>query len=616
MKKEAAHIYHIEDIKDPHFLHELNYEELNILAGEIKNKIIKATSENGGHLSSNLGATELTMALHRNFDFKKDKLLFDVGHQCYAHKLLTGRDISKLRKKDGVSGFIKNNESPYDIFEAGHSSTSLSAALAYAIDRDNKKENYQVVSLIGDASIANGVAFEALNNIPHSSHKVIIVLNDNGMAISEPVGSMSNFFRLFQTSKSYAKFKKGFMKALSFIKPLYKLASRTKNSIKHFLIPPNIFDSLGFIYIGVVDGHDFKALDKAFKKARKTEGSVIIHVRTTKGSGYPLAEKDHQGDWHGVAPFDISSGEPLDKHPNEISWSRVYSNFVLERLRNDNKFYLICPGTLVGSELQEAIKQYPNRVIDTGISEEHAFILAANLAKLNYHVCVSIYSTFMQRSFDQISHDVARVHAPITVLVDRSGLVGSDGETHQGIYDSSFLLATPNINVTMASNANEAYQLFDKSFDQKEATFIRFPRAYIRKSDIDTRYQLKDFNIIKNGEKNVAVVGVGPLTQELLEPLISTDTSIYNVVTLKPISKLLINELMNYKNIVIYTPYETSGGFANSLLHELNELHFNGNIYIKAVPLKFISHASIYEQLDVCELLPNQIAAFVKNLKK
>ncbi|MCQ2794617.1 MAG: 1-deoxy-D-xylulose-5-phosphate synthase [Bacilli bacterium] len=615
-KKTPATIYHIKDIKDPHFLHELNYEELEILAREIKDEIIKATSVNGGHLSSNLGVTELTMALHRNFDFKKDKLLFDVGHQCYAHKLLTGRDISKLRKKGGVSGFIKNNESPYDIFEAGHSSTSLSASLAYAIDRDNKKENYDVVTLIGDASIANGVSFEALNNIPHSKHKVIIVLNDNEMAISQPVGGMSNFFRLFQTSKGYAKFKKGFMRLLGFVKPLYNLASKIKNSIKRVLISTNIFDSLGFIYIGVIDGHDFEALDKAFKKAKKTEGSVIIHVRTVKGKGYPLAESDHQGDWHGVTPFDISSGKSLNDHHDEISWSRVYSNFVLDRLKNDDKFYLICPGTLVGSELCEAIKQYPNRVIDTGISEEHAFILAANLAKLNYHVCVSIYSTFMQRGFDQISHDVARIHAPITVLVDRSGLVGDDGETHQGIYDSSFLFATPNINIGMANNVNEAYQLFDKSFNNKEATFIRLPRAYIRKRDVDKNYQLKEFNIIKSGEKNVAVVGVGPLTNELLEPLISSDASLYSVIKLKPISKSLINELLAYKNIVIYTPYETSNGFALNLLQELNHSQYKGNIYIKAAPLKYISHAIVNEQLEECGLLPTQVAKFVQELKK
>ena len=615
-KKTPTKVYHVSDIKDPHFLHELNYEELEILAREIKDDIIKATSENGGHLSSNLGVTELTMALHRNFDFKRDKLLFDVGHQCYAHKLLTGRDISKLRKKDGVSGFIKSKESSYDIFEAGHSSTSLSAALAYAIDRDNKKENYEVVALIGDASIANGVSFEALNNIPHSGHKVIIILNDNEMAISKPVGGMSNFFRLFQTSKSYARFKKGFMKTLRFIKPLYHLASKIKNSIKRLLISTNIFDSLGFIYIGMVDGRDFEALDKAFKKARKTEGSVIIHVRTIKGSGYPLAEKDHQGDWHGVAPFDINTGEAKDKHLGEITWSRLYSDFVMERLKSDDKFYLICPGTLVGSELTEALKQYPNRVIDTGISEEHALILAANLAKLNYHVCVSIYSTFMQRGFDQISHDVARIHAPITVLVDRSGLVGNDGETHQGIYDSSFLFATPNVNVAMASNANEAYQLFNQSFKCHEATFIRLPRAYIRKSDIDKSYQLKDFSVIKNGDKNVAVVGVGPLTNDLLSSLISTDASLFNVVISKPTSKSLINELLKYQNVVIYTPYETINGFALNLLNELNSSGYQGHTYIKGVPLKYISHASIKEQLEECGLLPEQIVRFVKQLKK
>ncbi|MCQ2792309.1 MAG: 1-deoxy-D-xylulose-5-phosphate synthase [Bacilli bacterium] len=604
----------IKDIKDPHFLRELNYHQLEELSTKIKKEIIDATSKNGGHLSSNLGVTELTMSLHRNFDFMKDKLLFDVGHQCYTHKILTGRDISKIRTKDGVSGFIKFNESPYDIFESGHSSTSLSAALAFAMDRDNKKENYDVVALIGDASIANGVAFEALNNIPHSKHKVIIVLNDNEMAISQPVGGMSNFFRLFQTSRGYAKFKKGFMKALSFVKPLYNLASRFKNFVKRHLIATNLFDSLGFIYIGVVDGHDFKALDKAFKKAKKTNASVIIHVRTKKGYGYPLAENDKTGTWHGVEPFNIETGEPLNPHLNEISWSKLYSEFVKERLASDEKFYLICPGTLVGSCLSDLIKMYPMRVIDTGISEEHAIVLAANLAKLGYHVCVSIYSTFMQRGFDQIAHDVARVHAPVVFLVDRSGLVGSDGETHQGTFDSSFLFATPNTNVYMASNKNEAYQIFDKAFKNNEPTFIRYPRAYIDKNPIDKKYQLKEFNLIKSGDKKVALVSVGPLTSKLLEFLISTDITIINPILLKPMAKSLVNELLNYQNIVIYTPYETSNGFAANLIQELINNHFKGAIYTKAIPLKFFSHASIDEQLNDCELLPAQVAKFAQDI--
>ncbi len=614
--KEQEKIFHIEDIKDPYFLHELSINQLEYLASEIKDKIIDATSVNGGHLSSNLGVVKLTMALHRNFDFKKDKLLFDVGHQCYTHKILTGRDISKLRKKDGVSGFINSKESNYDIFEAGHSSTSLSAALAFAIDRDNKKEDYNVVTLIGDASIANGVSFEALNNIPHSSHKVIIILNDNGMAISEPVGNLSNIFRNVQTSKIYARFKKGFMNTLTFIKPLYKLASKIKNFIKRLLIKTNIFDIMGFIYIGVIDGEDFEALDKAIKKAKKTEGSVIIHVRTIKGSGYPFAENDHQGDWHGVTPFNKETGKPLNEHSNEITWSKLYANFIKDRLKNDPKFYLICPGTLVGSELYDLHKLYPTRVIDTGISEEHAFIFASNLAKLNYHVCVSIYSTFMQRGFDQISHDVARIHSPITVLVDRSGLIGNDGETHQGIYDSSFLLATPNINVTMPGNANEAYQIFDKSFSNKEATFIRLPRSYIKNINVDLKYQLKEFNVIKSGEKNVAIIGVGPLVNDLLEPLIKSDVTLLQTAVLKPISKSLINELLTYNNIVIYTPYEITNGYGLSLEHELIKNKYKGNIYIKAIPLKFIAHADINEQLSDFDLLPNQVANFVKNIKK
>ncbi len=607
----------IEDIKDPIFLHSLSYEELEKLAAKIREKIIDTTSKNGGHLSSNLGVVELTMALHRNFDFRNDKLLFDVGHQCYTHKILTGRDISKLRNKEGVSGFIKMNESPYDIFEAGHSSTSLSAALAFAIDRDNKKENYNVVSLIGDASIANGVAFEALNNIPSSDHKVIIILNDNDMAISTPVGGLSKIFRHFQTSKGYRRFKKGFKKTFKFIKPIYNIAGNIKDWFKRHLIATNIFDSLGFIYIGVVDGHDFKALDKALNKAKKVDGPVIVHVRTTKGKGYKFAELDKTGYWHGVTPFNKETGAPLIAHPNQVSWSHLYSDFVLEKLKNDKKFYLIGVGTLKGSGLADAIKLYPDRVIDTGISEEHAFILASQLAHLGYHVCVSIYSTFMQRAFDQISHDIARIHSPITVLVDRAGLVGNDGDTHQGIYDSSFLFSTPYINVMMARTSNDAHYIFNQSFKNKEATFIRYPRTLTPKFKFDNTYKYSEYNLIKVSKENTcAIVSLGPLTDELTDELKNEDVTIFNPIKLKPLPEGLVTELSKYKNLVIYTPYETSNGFSQTLIEALVSKGVKSSIFVKAVPLTFVNHMSINEQLEEFNLSPKQVANFILKLLK
>jgi len=615
MKKED-NILLLKDIKSPKILSTLDYKQLENLASQIRQEIIDSTSINGGHLSSNLGVVELTISLHRNFDFTKDKLLFDVGHQCYTHKLLTGRSINKLRKKDGVSGFIKMNESKYDIFEAGHSSTSLSAALAFAIDRDNKLEDYKVISLIGDASIANGVAFEALNNIPSSKHKVIIVLNDNDMAISTPVGGLNTFFRALGNSSSYSMIKKGFKKIL-FVKPIYNIVRRFKNWIKRHLIATNMFDSLGFGYIGIVDGHDFKALDAAFKKAKRASKSVVVHVRTKKGKGYEFAENDTTGYWHGVTPFNKETGKPKNFHPNEISWSHLYSDFVLEKLKTDDKFYLIGVGTLKGSGLENACEQYPGKVLDTGISEEHAFILASELAQLGYHVCISVYSTFMQRAFDQISHDIARVHSPVTVLVDRSGLVGSDGDTHQGIYDSAFLFSTPYINVNMARTPNDAYTLFNESFKNKEATFIRYPRTLVSKVNIDKKHKINDYTILRESSNNTcAIISVGPLTDELMKSLKNRDVTVINPLRLKPISKGLITEISKYQNLVIYTPYETSNGFAQALIEEITIKGLKSNVFVKAVPLTFVSHKTVDEQLEEFNLLPSQVADFINKIVK
>ncbi|MCQ2794487.1 MAG: 1-deoxy-D-xylulose-5-phosphate synthase [Bacilli bacterium] len=610
MEKSNLNINDIKEIKSPDFLRALNYAGLTDLSRLVRDNIINVTSARGGHLSSNLGVVDLTIALHRNFDFKKDKLIFDVGHQAYTHKILTGRDISSLRQKGGVSGFVKTSESPYDIFEAGHSSTSLSAAYAYALDRDNKDQHYNVVTLIGDASIANGVAFEALNHIPSSDHKVIIVLNDNEMAISSSVGGLSNIFRNLQTSRSYIFVKKGFRKVLRLIKPLYRLAAKIKNWIKRHLIAINLFDAMGFVYIGVVDGHDFKAMDRAFNKAKKTPSSVIIHVRTIKGKGYPLAEQDKDGYWHGVAPFNKETGKPTAYHPDKISWSNVYHDLLINQLKNDKQFYLICPGTLMGSNLEDVAKLYPDRVIDTGIAEEHAVIVASNLAKLNYHVAVSIYSTFMQRAFDQISHDVARIHSPVVFLVDRSGLVGADGETHQGIYDEAFLMSTPNVNVMMASQINDAGAIFNQALKNKEATFIRYPRSLVRKIE-PTNVKYKGYEVVKRGHK-ACVIGVGPLMRELSEAIKDLPVDSIVLFQLKPLEESLIKQLLTYQKIVIYTPYETSEGVGATLIRELTLRGFKHAIFLKAVPTTFIPQASITEQLAASGLSIKQMKEYIK----
>jgi 1-deoxy-D-xylulose-5-phosphate synthase len=481
MKKEPQHI-DISTIKDPTFLKSLNEDELELLCADIRTEIIKETSIYGGHLSSNLGAVELTVALYRSFNFPKDKLIFDVGHQCYTHKILTGRSLAHLNEKGCVSGFEKMSESPYDCYEAGHSSTSLSAAEAFAIARDQKGEKYDVVALIGDASIVNGLSFEALNSIGSRPNKVIVVLNDNDMSIGRPSGGLGKFFRKISTGRAYNRFKRGYRRVMfrtRLGKKLYSFSYAIKSAIKQKLVPVTMFDNMGLTYIGPIDGHNIHALEKAFKRAKNTTKSVLIHTFTTKGKGYPYAEKDTNGYWHGVTPFDIETGQPKNLHPGLISWSHYFSDLTNEIMSKYQNSELIVPATQKGSGLEQAFQLYPSRCIDVGIAEEHALTLAGAMSLQGIHPIVAIYSTFLQRAYDELSHDCARMNANMTVLIDRAGLVGSNGETHQGIYDEAYLKSIPHIVITMPATQSEAKALYYQSFDNHGIVCIRYPRDFV-----------------------------------------------------------------------------------------------------------------------------------------
>ena len=434
--KKVIQRINLNEIKDPSFLARLNYDELNALSKDITDYIVDVTAKNGGHLSSNLGVVDATIALCRTFDFSKDKIIFDVGHQCYAYKILTGRSLERLRQKDGVCGFQRMDESPFDHFEAGHSSTSIAVANGMAVARDLNGEKYDVIAFIGDSSIANGLAFEALNDVAMQKHKVIIVLNDNDMSISYPVGGLSRLFRKYGTSSFYTKSKTFFRKILcwnGFGRWLYKIGGNFKNWIKIHVLRTNLFDNLGYALIGPVDGHDLKALEKAFAKAKKLNKSVVVHIKTVKGKGYEFAEDDKTGDWHGVGPFDKETGKSLK--PETLTWPELYSNLLLESMKNNDKLVAIVPGTGVGSYIDKIHKEFPKRTIDVGIAEEYAVTMSGGLSASGYHPVVSIYSTFLQRAYDEISHDVARPGLNATLLIDRAGLVGNDGTSHQGIYD-------------------------------------------------------------------------------------------------------------------------------------------------------------------------------------
>lgn len=612
--KEIKHI-DLKAIKDPTFLRDLNYKELDVLSTDIKDYILDVTSKNGGHLSSNLGVRDLTIALCRKFDFSKDKIVFDVGHQCYTYKILTGRDFSTLRKKDGISGFQKREESIYDHYEAGHSSTSISAASGLAIARDLNKENYNVIALIGDASIASGLAFEALNNNDGKNHKIIIVLNINDMSIGVPTGAISKPFRKLSTSRLYSKSKHAYKRLLSktaFGRKIYSWSIGFKNKVKRGLIKFTIFDNLGYNIVGPVDGHNIKALEKALDAAKRSDKSVIVMTKTLKGKGYEPAENDKDGAWHGISGFNIETGE-IKKDKNKVSWSILYGERLYQLMKNNNNVVTIVPATGYGSSLCDIQKDFPKRFFDVGISEEHGAVLSSALAVGGYHPVYSVYSTFLQRAYDEISHDLARLNKSATLLIDRAGLVGEDGETHQGLYDEQFLYGIPNTVITMASKPEYINSLLKESLKDHGVFAIRYPRGSILKSDV------KDINInfgdwiyeLNSKNKKTAVVAVGPIVHELKEIIKDNDVTLIDAIYQKPLNEKVIKDLLDYKEVIIYDAYATKYGFASMLAARMMELSYKGKVIIKAVDDAFVKQGSISDQLNKYNLSIKDISKLI-----
>ncbi len=603
-KKGGLETFSLKDIKDPSFLKTLDYRQLGDLAKIIRKEIIRVTSNYGGHLSSNLGVVEITIALNRVFDFSKDKLIMDVGHQCYTQKILTGRDLDHLNERGHCNGFQNRSESPYDVYDAGHSSTSLSAAEAFAYVRDQNKEDYDVVALIGDASIVNGLAFEGLNNIGERQNKVIVVLNDNGMSIAKPIGGLGKFFRKISTAKAYNRTKKSFQKAMahSFIgKKVYGITYSLKRALKYRLVPTTMFDNMGFTYVGPVNGHNIKALEKAMRSARNSTKSVVIHCYTTKGRGYPFAEKDKTGAWHGVAPFDITTGEPKNPHEGETSWPSLFGGLVKERMEQDEDAILVTAATSVGSKLSEAFKEYPTRCVDVGIAEEHALTFSGALSLTGRRPIVSLYSTFLQRAYDEIAHDCARMGADITLLIDRAGLSGKNGETHQGIYDVAFLRTIPNVLVTMPSDKESAEWLFAQSFSRKGVFAIRYPNSYIKEEARIGNMRL-GFRRLLGVSSETAFLCLGPLGKEFASRCVEEGVSgdFFDPVVLSSIAPDDLKELLSYKKVFVYDPYSVKEGFGELLLSSLMENGYQGKVKIKALPMKFIKFGCESDQEKEC----------------
>lgn len=608
MKKKAPiERIDVRNITDPNVVKTLSYPSLALLCADIRKEIIRQVSQYGGHLSPNLGTVELTVALYRVFDFPKDKLIFDVGHQCYTHKILSGRHLDHLNEPGHTQGFQKIAESTYDPYGAGHSSTAISAAGAFAYARDLKGEKYNVVALVGDASMANGLSFEGLNDLAIRSHKVIIILNDNEMSISKPVGGIGRFFRKISTGKAYNSFKKRFRRVLShnrFGAKIYSWSFSIKDAIKRKLVPLTMFDNLGFSYMGPFDGHDIRLLEKQLKRALVTDKSVVFHVRTIKGKGYKPSENDQTGYWHGVTPFDPLTGKPLKDHPGQITYSHLFADLTVENLDKHKDAVLIIPAMVKGSGQEEAFIKFPERTLDVGIAEEHALTFAGALALNGYHPIVDIYSTFLQRAYDELSHDCARLHVDMTLLIDRAGLVGSNGETHQGIYDPAFLKSIPGVSLAMPANPSIAARLYSLSFDKHGIFGIRYSRGYLVEEKLpaeDSSIQYGQYRYVnkKDNPKGV-VLAVGPRSEEIGNLLRYENLDVIDPVFILPSNDKLIDQLVKYESVFIYDAFGIYEGFAEQIVSALALRGYHGKILVKAIPNEFVVADSLANQEKRC----------------
>lgn len=594
----------LEKIKKENDIKELSEEELEILADEIREFLIQKISVTGGHLASNLGVVELTMALHLFLDLPKDKLIWDVGHQSYTHKLLTGRreNFDTLRKYGGMSGFPKRKESDCDCFDTGHSSTSISAGLGYAHAREIAGEDYKVVSVIGDGALTGGMAFEALNNAAQLKSNFIIVLNDNNMSISENVGGLSTYLSGFRTADAYLDLKMGVMNSLNKI-PVYgnKMVERirkTKSGIKQLFIPGMLFEEMGIIYLGPVDGSDMKGILRLLKEASNIEGPVMVHVLTHKGAGYLPAER-HPARFHGTEPFDIETGLP-SKPRVKANYTDIFSTVMRKLGDRDEKVVAITAAMTDGTGLKRFHNMFPGRFFDVGIAEEHAVTFAAGLAAAGLKPIFAVYSSFLQRAYDQILHDVCIQNLPVVFAIDRAGLVGSDGETHQGIFDYTYLSGIPNMHICAPKNKWELSDMMKFAVALDAPIAVRYPRgtAYAGLAEHRAPIELGKAEWIAR-EGGIALFAVGSMvkTAEEVQKLLHEKgykASIINARFIKPIDEeAVLSACEDHEMIVTMEENVQSGGFGEKVLDCLNDHEKRIKCVMAAIPDAYVEHGNV-----------------------
>ncbi len=580
-------------------------DQYDALAEEIREFLISKISMTGGHLGPNLGVVELTMALHLSLDLPKDKIVWDVGHQAYTHKLLTGRKdkFDSLRKFKGLSGFPKHKESPCDSFDTGHSSTSISAGLGLAKARDLQGGNETIVAVIGDGSLTGGMAYEALNNASRLDTNYIIVLNDNNMSISENVGGMNKYLNKIRTGRKYLGLKYKVSSAL--LKAMPKKGDSVvegirhfKNNIKHFVIPGTWFEELGLTYLGPVDGHDIPTMMRVLEEAKRVKGAVVVHVLTKKGNGFTPAEK-HPSRFHGAEPFDTETGLPTSPRKS-ANYTDIFSTVMIKLANRDEKVVAITAAMPEGTGLKRYRNIYPDRFFDVGIAEQHAVTFAAGLAVGGLKPVVAIYSSFLQRAYDQILHDVCIQNLPVVFAIDRAGIVGSDGETHQGVFDYSYLSAMPNMNVMAPKNKWELSDMMKFAVKLGKPVAVRYPRgnAYTGLEEHRAPMELGKSELLFSGSE-VAIFAVGSMVKAaeevrnaLLEQGISS--TVINGRFIKPIDEEAVLEACKtHKLIVTMEENVSSGGYGEAIASYMKMQNLTNDLYLVAIPDQFIEHGSI-----------------------
>ena len=615
---------YLDKINSPEDLKKLNINEMEELADEIRQFLIKSISKTGGHLASNLGVVELTLALHKVFDSPKDKLIWDVGHQSYIHKIITGRkdDFKTLRQLNGLSGFPKENESEHDIFDTGHSSTSISVGLGIACARDIKREDFNVVSVIGDGSITGGMALEAINHLGYLNKKMIIILNDNEMSIDENVGGMSRYLSSIIRNAKANQVKDKIEKILSLTKAgnfIYKTADKVKDGIISKFTPQDceLFESFGVKYYGPIDGHNIKELIDILNKAKNKKGPVLLHVITEKGKGYEYAENE-PNKYHGVSKFNIEQGV---KSSSEESISSHVGKKLTNMADEDESIVAITAAMPSGTGLNNFAISYPYRYYDVGIAEQHATTFAAGLAKEGMKPYFAVYSSFLQRGFDQVIHDVSITKKNVTFLIDRAGLVGNDGETHHGVFDLSYLNMVPNITVMAPKDTKELDLMMDLSREIDGPVAIRYPRGnsyYIERGSYN-KINIGTYEVLEEGN-DILVLAIGNMVKKALSArdiLIkdNINPTIVNARFLKPMDEDLLHDLFkNHSKVVTIEDNVISGGFGSRINKFIIDNNYNVKIENIGIPDKFVEHGNVDELFETIGMSDEQIANRIKNL--